>query len=488
LQRIRKGKKLLDKKTIYLITAITIFLLLSSATLFASAKQPNADPTLNNTFSIMQISDTQFLAKSFPQLFVDTTNWIASHASEYNVKMVIHTGDIVDNFGPTSAQPNVPNVEDPAQWVNANNAMSVLLNANIPYCWDAGNHDQMPWDSPTSTWSATNYAAFDLATMRAKPYWVSDYSNGKNTAVMFSVNGYRFLIINLEYKANDVTINWMKNLLDTNLDCNVIVAAHSYLNSTGGCGVKIGLLNDRTWCNNLKALIDGYPNVFLTLNGHDPTGYAYQQMTGNREEIYFNRGNIGTGAPAAAVRIYTFNLETMQVNTKTYSLDTTPPAYRNPTTPTTKSNVFSFNVNLKQVINPTDSWITGGGWIIDSSNHANLAINAKCNSDGITKGNMLYHYTANGYEWTIKTNTWTGFYIASDNSYAVLQGKADIKKTDSTGEVVWSASNYQITVELTDGSTDSVHLRILDSAGGLFWDAGTGDTGVLRGGQLTIHN
>ena len=96
--------------------------------------------------------------------------------------------------------------------------------------------------------------------------------------------------------------------------------------------------------------------------------------------------------------------------------------------------------------------------------------------------------SAGGFvDWTIKTNTWTGFYIASDNSYAVLQGKADVQKTDSTGEVVWSDSNYQITVELTDGATDSVHLRILDSAGAFFWEAGTGATGVLKGGQLTIH-
>ena len=479
----------MNRKTVrYFLTTIAIFVFLTSAIPLLAAKPNSTNSTLNNTFSIMQISDTQFLSKSFPQLYLDTTNWIASHAAEYNVKMVIHTGDIVDNFGPTSSQPNVPNVEDPTQWVNANNAMSVLLNTNIPYCWDAGNHDQMPWDSPTSTWSATNYAAFDLATMRAKPYWVSDSSNGKNTAVMFTVNGYRFLIINLEYKASDATINWMKNLLDTNLDCNVILAAHSYLNRFGTYGTKVGLLDDLTWCNNLKTLIDGYPNVFLTLSGHDPRGYAYQKMSGNREEIYFNRGNIGTGASAAAVRIYTFNLETMQVNARTYCLDTVPPAWKIPTSPPETSNEFSFNVNLKQALNPTDSWITAGGWIIDSSNHANLAINAKCSSDGTTKGNMLYHYTANGYDWTIKTNTWTGFYIASDNSYAVLQGKADVQKTDSTGEVVWSDSNYQITVELTDGATDSVHLRILDSAGAFFWEAGTGATGVLQGGQLTIHS
>ncbi len=50
--------------------------------------------------------------------------------------------------------------------------------------------------------------------MRAKPYWVSDNNDGKNTATIFNYNGYKFLIINLEYLANDATINWMKDLLE----------------------------------------------------------------------------------------------------------------------------------------------------------------------------------------------------------------------------------------------------------------------------------
>jgi hypothetical protein len=481
----------LIEKTKQVITVALIVALLAMAIPFIAAKPNIAESSLNNTFSIMQISDTQFLAKSFPQLFYDTTNWIVNHANEYNLKMVIHTGDIVDNIGANN-QPLLA-TSDPAQWSVANTAMLSLRTANIPYCWDAGNHDQIPWNNlPNSnggnTWIGSSYAAFDLATMREQSYWVSDNNDGKNTAVRFTVNGYRFLVINLEFKANDATINWMKNLLDTNLDCNVIVAAHSYLNEVGKYGTVVGTLNDATWCNNLKTLIDGYPNVFLTLSGHDPLGYAYQQMTGNREEIMFNRGNLQAGAPAAAVRIYTFNLETMQVNTKTYSLDTNPPAYRNPTTPTATSNVFSFNVNLKQAVNPTDSWVTGGGWIMDSDNHANLAINAKCDTDGTTKGNMLYHYTANDFDWTIKATSWTGFYIASDNSYAVLQGKADVEKTDSTGQIVWSASNYQITLEVTDGASDSMHLRVLDNTAAVFHEAGSGTASALQGGQITIHS
>ncbi len=478
----KEGKNLLNKKTIYFFTAITILILLTSTIMSVSAKQPTADPTLNNTFSIMQISDTQFLAKSYPSLFTETTTWIKNNAAAYNLKMVIHTGDIVDNIGDT-AHPELATV-DLTQWSNANDAMNVLLSANIPYCWDAGNHDQIPWNTPIGTWSGQSYPAFNVASMQSKPYWVGSFNDGKNTAVMFTCNGYKFLIVNLEYKATDATINWMKGLLDSYLDCNVIIAAHSYINYQGGYGTVTGnTLNDAAWCANLKTILDGYPNVFLTLNGHDPRGYAYSKTAGTREEIYFAR-HTSTSSPipatgAAIVRIYSFNLATMQVSTTTYAINTH-------TWLTSTAAQFAFNVNLKLAINPTDSFVTGGGWITDNSKPANLAINAHFKQDSV-QGNMVYNYEMDNFEWKIKTNAWTGLYISPDSSFAVLQGVADVQKIDSTGQVLWSANNYQITLELTDSTSDSIHLRILDNNGALFKEAGSGSASLLQGGQLRIH-
>ena len=110
----------------------------------------------------MQIGDTQFLSSSYPQLFTDTTNWIVNNAASYNLKMVVHTGDIVDNINGT------PAISDPVQWSRANTSMSLLLNAGIPYCWDAGNHDQIPWNDANGTWIGSSYAAFNATNMHAK--------------------------------------------------------------------------------------------------------------------------------------------------------------------------------------------------------------------------------------------------------------------------------------------------------------------------------
>jgi hypothetical protein len=150
------------------------------------------------------MSDTQFLSAYFPMLFDNLTNWIVNNSEVYNLKMVIHTGDLV--FNQTS----------PLEWSHANASMSKLLNAGIPYCWDAGNNDQIPVNDPNGTALAANYLAFNTTNMRAKSYWVDDILDAKNTAVKFTSDGYIFLIINIEYIANNTVLEWMKNLLNIN--------------------------------------------------------------------------------------------------------------------------------------------------------------------------------------------------------------------------------------------------------------------------------
>jgi hypothetical protein len=332
-----------------IVTLIIIGLFITTSPFFL----PKTHAATDDSFSIMQISDTQFLSVSFPQLFKDTTSWIVNNSANYNLKMVIHTGDIVDNINSSSGA-----YSDPAQWNNANTAMSSLLNAGIPYCWDAGNHDQIPWNDASGTWLGSSYTAFNAGNMRSKTYWVSDTADSKNTAVKFSYNGYDFLIINVEYMASSQTLNWMKNLLDSNKGTNVIIAAHTYLNVKGGYGFSSpGLPGEVAWCTNFKAIIDGYPNIFLTLSGHDPSGTANTTRVGNRQQIFFNRQAATTPAgqtAAASVRIYTFNLTTNVVSTTTYCLDTQLWL-------TSATNQFTFNTALKLPLKTISSWVSTTG-------------------------------------------------------------------------------------------------------------------------------
>jgi hypothetical protein len=65
----------------------------------------------------------------------------------------------------------------------------------------------------------------------------------------------------------------------------------------------------------------------------------------------------------------------MQVDTSTYSVFTQSWLTN---TGMLSADQFSFNVNLKLAVTPTDSFVTGGGWTLDGGNHANFGIVAKC--------------------------------------------------------------------------------------------------------------
>ncbi len=261
----------------------------------------------NTSFSIIQITDTQHLADMYPQLFDNLTKWIAANAANYNVSMVIHTGDIVDYS--TSL----------IDWQNANRSMSTLLKSSIPYCWTAGNHDQNPHENPNTTWLGNNYAAFNPTIMRSKPYWVSDLYNGKETAVQFSYGNYKFLIIDMEYFANSTAIAWMTNLIATHSEYNVIVGTHCLLNTFGGYNNA----DNATWETNFVSTLNKYPNVFLTLNGHDHgANFANRNQEENRTQIYWDMqeitNNTGDRVGAASARIYSFDMNSKMVAATTY--------------------------------------------------------------------------------------------------------------------------------------------------------------------------
>jgi hypothetical protein len=246
-------------------------------------------------FSLIWITDTQYLSQNHPTYFTSLCQWIANHASTYNVKMVVHTGDLVDTES------------NQTQWSNANTAMSVLLNAGIPYTWDAGNHDYN-----ATCWIGNQYAAFDPSVMAQKSYWVGDASSGKSTAVHLEVDGEDFLVVNLAFQADDAALSWANNLLDSYPQSHAIVATHFYLNRTGGY---------EDWASNFRrSVLATHSNVFLTLSAHvySSTFKGIRTQVGDRYELVFNRQDKDSEMGAASLRILTFNLAAGTIDVKTF--------------------------------------------------------------------------------------------------------------------------------------------------------------------------
>jgi 3',5'-cyclic AMP phosphodiesterase CpdA len=209
-------------------------------------------------FSIAWITDTQL--NSEDDTWGNFTKYLVSVRDAYNIKAVVHTGDIVENGSATE------------EWEVANASMGVLLDNNMPYCWCTGNHDY--WGEDLSA----NYLAFNVTSQETETYWYSSYGN-RSTAIQFTYGDYDFIVVCVEFHGDAGVIAWLTNILDNNPDKNILVATHSYLNATGGYGDQWG----ETWGKNFRALLDNYTNVFATINGHWTT--SYHQTIGNRTEM-----------------------------------------------------------------------------------------------------------------------------------------------------------------------------------------------------------
>ncbi len=245
----------------------------------------------DNTFTIVWITDTQFLSQIYPSDNDKACNWIVNNAAALNLKAVIHTGDLTNNAN-----------DD--EFTNAARSMGILLSNNIPYCWCAGNHD---------AYVSQNYQAFKTSTMNGKPYWVSDYNSGMNTAISFNYSNTNFLLIDIAYNADNAALQWANNLLISHPTSWAIIGTHGYLDPENGYD---------SWANNLRAtVLDTHPNVFLTLNGHfHPVGlYAARTTVGNRTEMFFNRQDQDGYEGAATIRLLTFNPTTNTIAVKTFN-------------------------------------------------------------------------------------------------------------------------------------------------------------------------
>ncbi|MDY6990237.1 MAG: DNRLRE domain-containing protein, partial [Thermodesulfobacteriota bacterium] len=203
------------------------------------------------SFTIIVLPDTQYYSQSFPETFVDQTDWIVDNREALNIVQVIHVGDVVQNAGVV------------AEWENADDAMSLLENPattflvdGIPYGISPGNHDQ-------NMTNFNNY--FGETRFTGRGYYGGHYSGSgnENSFSLFSGGGMDFIVIylNWESSSNADILNWADGLLTSYSDRRAIVASH-YLMGVGDPGAFSS--QGQAIYNALK----DHPNLFLMVSGH----------------------------------------------------------------------------------------------------------------------------------------------------------------------------------------------------------------------------
>ena len=267
-------------------------------------------------FSVVVLPDTQYYSESYPAIFAGQTQWIVNNAANYNIQFVLGEGDIV-------------NVADqPAQWQNADAAIRLLDNANIPYVLPLGNHDYDGYNPGARGTTAYN-TYFGPSRYAPYSWYMGGYPSGTNDNFYaeFTVNGQPYLILALEFVPRDGALAWAKTVLDANPDKEIIVVTHSFTFTDATRGDQ---------CNNNDIFVPGnnqgeaiwqkllinYPNLSLVLNGHFiGTGSRRADLGLHQNlvnEIFANYQNLTNGGDGW-MRILTFRPLLNRIDVVTYS-------------------------------------------------------------------------------------------------------------------------------------------------------------------------
>ena len=144
------------------------------------------------------------------------------------------------------------------------------------------------------------------------------------------------------------------------------------------------------------------------------------------------------------------------------------------------------------VYEPTGDFVTGGGWIWDSSgNKGNFGFNVKYKKNGLPKGQAVFVYRVGDWHYIVKSNAWLGMAIVGSHSF--FEAKCVVQQYNSeTGEMLWDEGNYNLRIDVWDNAEeeevdDVFQIRVYDKNGLLYYEAGFDPYGFLQGGNIVIH-
>jgi hypothetical protein len=265
------------KSEIFILLIVVVLLSSSNLQIIASVEEPKL------LFSFVQVTDTQ-IAK--PAQLKSITDFILNNKTQFDIRYVVHTGDVVSTWNDTWA------------WNTRNSSFSGL-NGQVSFGWLTGNHDIY-----NEQYIGNQYFSFNPDNWNL----TSSFNQGENTAQLVDVNENYFLFINIQFNATKDVLQWFDTLYSTYNYSTVILSTHAYMDPLNGYYMN----------NAIPAkFLDNYPNVKLVLSGH--IDFAYNQKVNNREEIVFDRqGRDDFPDESDYVRIYSVYTDG-QVNVITYS-------------------------------------------------------------------------------------------------------------------------------------------------------------------------
>ncbi|MBQ9395126.1 MAG: metallophosphoesterase [Proteobacteria bacterium] len=229
--------------------------------------------------------------------YIDQTNWIRDNKDKYNIRFVMHLGDIT-NF----------NLDE--EWKVADAAHAVLDEANIPYLVANGNHDyrSYKYDATNKKFvdyhdgvysrSRTGFTKYFTDKRFEGKTWFHGYHYGTNSYATFNVGDLKFLMISLEFAARKDVVCWADDLIKKYKDHYVILTTHNYLSrditEDGNPNVKkysggpylpfaANGVGGEALANEL---VKRHNNIILVASGH-VSGAEFHSNTGNTGNTFY---------------------------------------------------------------------------------------------------------------------------------------------------------------------------------------------------------
>lgn len=286
-------------------------------------------------FEIVVMGDTQryyqAMDEGVPNLFLMQTEWIRDHVTSRNIAFVTQVGDVIQ--------------DNSALWAEAD-LYARPLDGAVPYSVTFGNHD----GSAPGTFGNSRYTSY--------PWYLGSSSDQLAHAQTFTAGGFTFLHINLPHGASSTLRKWAGNVIKDNPGKPTIISTHGYMaDNTLGRG---------TYGNNIwNDLVQRYPQVFMTCNGHDwvtrhevgttTDGRKIIQLQVNWQEI-INGGN-------ALLQLVKFDPDNSRIDVNTYSpfLDLYHTDFTGKFSFSATFNSAANTISINQEFGPVQRLWNGGG-------------------------------------------------------------------------------------------------------------------------------
>lgn len=279
------------------------------------ADVPETDPIPKKNFTIAVLPDTQkyTINDERAKIYEDQVRWIVENQEQENIVFVAHMGDIVERGSK----------ED--QWERASKAMKILEDANIPHGVIPGNHDlDIARDPERKTEMYDRYFGRDR--YKDVPWWgQSSFPEGsnKNNFQTFEAEGYKFLMLNLEYAPLDDVFPWADQVIWDHPDHLVILTTHQMLDTDELTlsDSTYGLMGGNTGNDLWNYFVADKCNIIMILSGHwDGENHGlFENVCGEEVLVtvqnYQKRKNGGNGW----LRLYEFDPNNKIVQGVTYS-------------------------------------------------------------------------------------------------------------------------------------------------------------------------